>query len=404
MSDPTSHIRAVTTVEPRAGVPIPVFAASVEQVESVPSRPGFFRRVCGFIGSVSEWLFGAAALVLGLSILAALPLAQFLTLGYLLEAGGRVARSGRLRDGFIGVRQSARLGSIALGCLLCWLPLWLLASLATSAQIIDPNGPIAQRWDVVLTVLGTLVGLHIAAACLRGGRLRSFFWPFNVLWLLGRLCRGGVYTQARDAVWDFVTALRLPYYFWLGLRGFAGAFVWLLLPLLLFGQANQKPGVGIVGGVLLAVVLLYVPFLQIRFARDNRFRALFELRAVRADFCQAPVAFAVAMFVTLLFALPLYALKIEMIPREVLFLESLVFLAFIFPARLLTGWAYGRASRREPPRHWCFRWTSRLLMLPMVAFYVFVLFFAQHLAWCGISSLYEQHAFLLPVPFTGMKD
>ena len=41
------------------------------------------------------------------TVLAALPVLQFLSLGYLLEAGGRVARSGRLREGFIGVRTAA---------------------------------------------------------------------------------------------------------------------------------------------------------------------------------------------------------------------------------------------------------------------------------------------------------
>jgi hypothetical protein len=79
-----------------------------------------------------------------------------------------------------------------------------------------------------------------------------------------------------------------------------------------------------------------------------------------------------------------------------------VFLGFIYPARVLTGWAYGRSLRREPPRHWFFRWTGRLAMLPVALFYVLVVFLSQYTAWRGIWSLYEQHAFLLPVPFLGM--
>jgi hypothetical protein len=35
-------------------------------------------------------------------------------------------------------------------------------------------------------------------------------------------------------------------------------------------------------------------------------------------------------------------------------------------------------------------------------FYVLVVFFAQYTSWGGVSSLYEQHAFLLPVPFFKM--
>ena len=67
------------------------------------------------VGSGADWLFGVFSLVLGLSILAALPLAQFLSLGYFLESSARVARTGRLRDGLIGVRRAARLGGVALG-------------------------------------------------------------------------------------------------------------------------------------------------------------------------------------------------------------------------------------------------------------------------------------------------
>jgi hypothetical protein len=71
-----------------------------------PSPWSLSRAVARGIASAVGWLFGVASLVLGLSILAALPLAQFLTLGYLLEASGRVARTGRFRDGLIGVASS----------------------------------------------------------------------------------------------------------------------------------------------------------------------------------------------------------------------------------------------------------------------------------------------------------
>ena len=53
---------------------------------------------CRGVASGSEWLFGVLSLLLGLSMLAALPVLQLLSLGYLLESSGRVARTGRLRD------------------------------------------------------------------------------------------------------------------------------------------------------------------------------------------------------------------------------------------------------------------------------------------------------------------
>src|SRR5206468_3828051 len=144
-----------------------------------------------------------------------------------------------------------------------------------------------------------------------------------------------------------------------------------------------------------------LPFLQMRFAAEGRLAALFEYRAVRERFRRAPWAFACALLLTLASAVPLYLLKIEMIPRETVWLPSLVFLGFIFPTRVLTGWAYARAARQEQPRHWVFRAMGRLVMLPTVAFYALFVFLSQYTAWNGIGSLYEQHAFLVPVPFLG---
>ncbi len=105
---------------------------------------------------------------------------------------------------------------------------------------------------------------------------------------------------------------------------------------------------------------------------------------------------------TLLFALPLYLFKIEIVPEEAAWLPGLIFIAFIFPARLLTGWSMGRAAKRRVPRHWFFRWTGRLPLIPAAGFYVVIVFFTQYTSWNGVWSLYEQHAFLLPVPFFEM--
>jgi len=349
-----------------------------------------------------EWLFGVITLLVGLSVLAATPVLQFLSLGYLLEASGRIARTGRIRDGFIGVRRAARMGDIVLGAWLVLLPLRLIATLARSARIIDPEGEVARQWNTALLVLTILMAVHVIAAVSRGGRLRYFFWPFNPIWLARRLWRGGYFAESRDAFWDFVTALRLPYYFWLGVRGFVGAMAWLVLPVTLLAVGSRAPIFDLPGTLLLGIVLLYVPFLQAHFAADNRFRAYFEVGAVRRQFKRAPWAFAVAFLVTLLFAVPLYLLKIEMIPREAAWLPSLVFIVFMFPARLLMGWALGRARRRATARHWFFRWTGRLSMLPVAAVYVLIVFFSQYVSWHGVWSLYEQHAFLLPVPFFSM--
>jgi len=384
----------------------PVVQPAGSTPQSVANPLVLIRSCVRIIYSIGEWLFGFAILMIGLSVLAAMPVLQFLSLGYLLEAGGRVARTGRLRDGFIGVRLAARLGGLVLGCWLVLLPLRFVSDLAYSAQIIDPGGRAAAAWRIGLFVLMGLCGLHIGIACARGGRLRYFVWPFNFVWVIRRFLRGGYYAEARDAVWDTARSLRLPYYFSLGLRGFLGAFAWLALPvtLLALGRLSTPlaPLVGLFGALLLTLVLIYLPFLQMRLAMKNRLSAVFEIREVRRNFQSAPWAFAVSFVATLLFALPLYLLKIEMVPREAAWLPSLVFITFIFPARLLTGWALGLAIHRAAPRHWFFRWTGRLPFVPIAGLYVLIVFFTQYTSWNGVWSLYEQHAFLVPVPFFGM--
>jgi hypothetical protein len=413
----------------------------------------------GFCSAV-EWLFGVLSLMIGLSLLATLPILQFLSLGYLLEVSGRVARSGRLRDGFIGVPVAARAGSVVLGTWLMLWPLRIVSNLWYASHLIDPGGPVTFRWRVALMVLTVLIVGHVIAAWYCGGRLRHFFWPLLAppllaAWILrwvissellrpivrpvlgsvsprlladvtrmpplttwfppailwAGLRRGRMYVEARDAVWGFITRLQLPQYFWLGLRGFAGALAWLFVPILLIiGATTLPPGPAVlsalVGVPLLMLVLVPLPMLQAHFAAEKRMAAMFEIAEVVRMFFRAPIAFWCALFVTLLFALPLYLLKVELTAREVAWLPSLIFVVFIYPARLLSGWAVGRARRRQRPTHGFWNVSLSLLStfaaVPVVAMYVFVLFLTRYTSWYGVWSLFEQHAFLLPVPFLNL--
>lgn len=362
-----------------------------------------FARLLRGIASAAEWLFGLGSLLVGLSTLAALPILQFLSLGYLLESSARVARSGRLRDGFIGVRRAARIGGMAAGFWLATVPAWLVGSIARSAQLIDPASRAARGWRVGLFLVVGLTVFHVLAACARGGRLRHFLWPFgHPIWLIRRARAGGLYAESRDAFWAALIALRLPYYFRLGFVGFLGTLAWLIVPAVLVASGGRWPIVGFLGALLLAVVVPFLPFLQIRYALEGRLSALFSRRAIRDRFRRAPWAFAFSLMVLLLAAIPLYLLKIEMIPREAAWLPSLVFVLFLAPARLLTGWAYARSGRRERPSHWSFRLLGRLAIVPAAALYVLIVFLAQYTSWGGTATLYDQHAFLLPVPFLQM--
>ncbi len=338
-------------------------------------------------------------LVIGLAALTVVPVAQFLSLGYLIEAAARVARSGRLRDGLIGVRHAARLGTIVVGCWLWLLPVRFVGSLVASANLIDPSGPVAQGWRGAWTALIGLVVVHLIASCARGGRVRDFAWPPGSFRWLTR--RGWSYVRSRDATCDFVASLRLPYYLRLGALGFAGSMVWLVVPTTLLILGRRAPILGLVGGLMLVVVATMLPFLQIRFALAGRFAAFRDVRAVRERFRRAPWAFTVAFLITVLAAVPLYLLKIEIMPREIAGFSSILFVGFLFPARVACGWAYARGSFRMTPSHWSFRWSGRVGMLAVGVAYVGIVFLTQTTSWTGSWSLYEQHAFTIPVPFLG---
>src|SRR5579883_412498 len=360
-----------------------------------PRRRGaFLSRLVGRVArgllSAAEWLFGLASLLVGLSTLAALPIVQFLSLGYFLESSARVARTGRLRDGFIGVRRAARVGGLAAGIWLATVPAWVIGTLAQSAELIDPGGPAARGWRIALVAVVGLTLFHVLAACARGGRLRHFLWPFgHPFWLVRRLREGSLYAEARDGLWAFLAALRLPHYFRLGLIGFLGTLAWLIVPAVLISAGGRVPLLGFLGALILASVVPFLPFLQVRYAVEGRAAALFSRRAIRERFRRAPWAFAFSLMVLLVASIPLYLLKIEMIPREAAWLPSLVFVVFLAPARLLIGWAYARSGRRDRPSHWFFRLLGRLAIIPVAAFYVLIVFLSQYTSWGGVASLYE---------------
>jgi len=387
-----------------------VMAIGGDRENSIERSRSRARRWVSVPVAILSWLFGLASLLVGLALMATIPVLQLLSLGYLLEAGGRVARSGRLRDGLIGFSQARRLGSIVAGTWISFLPVRFISSMWYSAQLVDPTSDKTLNWRIALCVVTVVVALHVVWAWNRGGRLRHFLWPAPVRfvrWMGGR----GQYSAARDALWQFVGSLHLPYLFWLGWRGFLGAMIWLTVPILLFiGATTLEAGPAMISGLLgsltLGLVVLHLPFLQLRFAASGNWKDLFRWRNVVRGFFRAPLAAWAALFLTLLFALPLYLLKIELTPREVALLPSLVFVVFMLPARLITGWAVYRCSRPRTDRwKWLRRGlcgTSMLAAIPVIGFYLVAVFLTRYTSWYGVWSMFEQHAFLVPVPFLGM--
>src|SRR5262249_53323384 len=145
------------------------------------------RFLFAWLARAIRFLFGVASLILLLALIAAIPIVNFLALGYLLEVEGRVARSGRLRDAFPLIDVAPRLGSIALGVWLWIFPLRLLAHAAADARLIDPGSRSDNVLHVLVRGLAVAIGVHVCLALARGGDLGAFFRPIrNARWLRAR--------------------------------------------------------------------------------------------------------------------------------------------------------------------------------------------------------------------------
>jgi hypothetical protein len=394
-------------VELAAPSPAPLELAEFDTEGRPPPFPHLLRHPLRAMAWVIRTAFGLASLILLLAVLAAIPIVNFLALGYLLEVEARLARTGKLRNAFPLLGLAPRIGAIALGTWLWVWPLRLLSGAAADARLIDPGSAADRNLHVLTFLAWALITAHLCLALARGGTLGCFFRPIkNVRWLRARLRSGDYFATAGGHVRDFVSRLRLRHHFWLGLRGFLGAFLWLLVPTLMYAAARKSEGgpvlITMLGGALLVLVFAWAPFLQAHFAAQNRWGAYRDLGTVRDLFRHAPIAWLLAVIVVYVLALPLYLFQIVTPPADAMWGITLVFIASIYPARVVTGWAYHRAARkrREGRRSWFVtRLGVRLLMLPLIASYVFLLFFTQFIGEEGKLTLFHHHAFLLPWPF-----
>jgi len=351
------------------------------------------------IGRFIDALFGAVSAVFLLAALATVPVLQFFALGYLLNAARRFATTGRLREAFVGVREASRIGQLVLGVWLVSLLPRLVVSLRQDALLIDPGAPQAKALAIMTVIVTVGVGWVSLVAVSQGGQIQHFFRPLRAtLRLVADVRKGGFVERTRDRLSRFVEPLQLGQTFSLGLRGYLGAMIWLALPTTLIALGRKGPA-AVLGGLLLVIVVLHLPFLQIHFAVHGRLRQMFDLRAIRDGYRRAPVAYSLALLSTLLLAVPLYLLKVELVPRDALWLPAAVFVLTIFPTKLLTAWAYHRGERRPNPCHPILVWGMRPVMVAVAALYAFAVFLSQYTGWHGILGLYEHHAFLLPVPF-----
>lgn len=358
------------------------------------------------------WLFcrglDLVSLMVLLAVVAAIPIVQLASLGYLLEAAGNLARGKPWRSAFPGLQLAGRIGTFFLLAGLLWLPVFLVTDLAYSAQLLQPDSATARGWRFAAFALTFAWVVHFAWSAMRGGRWWHVLWPAPVAFFR-RIWRPTTWRQASDHLYETVAGLQFPRLWWLGARAAAAALLCVAVPVSMMivglrAEEVQAAGlVGLLGAFGMVLVMLYLPFGQIQMAMTNRFTAAFNWRSVRRRFRYAPLAHALAILALCALCLPLYLLRIEATPAELVWAPSLVFVAFMFPAKLLLGAAMGYAeSRRDrrlrKPRSWWLRWPSRVLALASVLIYVGALYVAQLVAGQGVLVMYFQHALLVPAP------
>lgn len=344
--------------------------------------------------------FGAVGLLAGLATLAMIPVLQFMTLGWLLEAEGRVGRGGGLRGALPGLAKVARIGSAIIGCLIVSLPFLLLRGYRLDALLLDPASSLSASLGTAQLVVGLLTAAYaLLAIGAGGGKLNTFLRPIhNLGWLADRIQDRASPAEAWRSGVEFLRDCRLPYYLSLGTRGFVAAGIWLAIPTALLVLGGKVPPVALLGLLALIVVIPYVVVAQARLAAEDDFGAAFRLGEIRRRAHRAPLATAIAVVATLGLALPLYLFKIELLPRDALWLPAVFFVVALLPGRLLAGWAHARGARtgRAP---WLLRLIGLGVTVPAAGVYVFFVFVSQYFSWSGAASLFAHHAFLLPVAF-----
>jgi hypothetical protein len=386
---------------------------STEQTPATPPRTTF-QHLKSFVGRTLHYTIVTPArllcLVTLLGALSVIPMVQLAVLGYMLEISGRLARGERFRDSLILLPEAGRLGLAALAIYLWTLPIQLLGYYAYAAELIEPGNPRTFGLRTGAIVVVAIAFGHVTWALTRGGKLSHYLWPQPIRFLKNAW-RPSFWSATSDRLWEFLVSLHAPRLLWLGFRGAIGSLAWIILPALILigatrnGETGLAGFIGFVGLLMMGFVVMYLPMLQVQFAADNRLRSMFAWRTVRRNFRNAPIAFWLGTTATLVLAIPLYLLKIEATPREVVWLTSLVFVAFMLPAHLVTGWATRRALHREAGTRWwhrVVRWNFRLLTLPIVFFYLFIVYLSQLTSWDGLATWIQQHAFLVPVPYVGV--
>ena len=384
---------------------------SPESAADCPLGPGPFpgiRRPFRSLWWLFHVLLGMGFLLPLLAGLAAVPALSLFSLGFMLDAEARVGRSGRFRDGFPLLPVSTRVGTIGFMVFLFLIPIMMVsASAADQAVLSRLSGSGRSGLLTGKVVLQFVVFGHLLLAIANGGSFACFLRPVrNVQRLRSRL-KSGEFTATVNEWSDYLIRIFRPWHhFKTALRGAIGALCWLTIPPALLGVASssphQEPGgpalVSILGGLLLIPVAAWLPLLQCHQAATERFSAIFDVGQVRKIICRVPVRWAIATVLMYGLAVPLYLSKVVLPPGDAFWLFTPLFIVVIYPTRILMGWVYGRGMQATDDARRIIRWPAKVFMVPLLALYSLILFSLPLISEAGPKAMFENHAFLLPVP------
>jgi hypothetical protein len=355
-----------------------------------------------------EALVGIICLLTLLALAATIPGLNLLTLGYLIEVQGRVARTGKLRDGLPLLPAARRAGLVMLWIALLLVPVRWLAGAASDAWLISPGS--AQAWlrAAGLLVVSLLVTAHLLLAIARGGGFWCFLRPLkNILWFRAQLSGGTYWVRATRELSGFLASLQIVHHVRLAAFAYVGIVLWVAIPTAMFTTVTDVDGpwqrpLTLAGGLCLVPLLMWLPFLQTRFVAEGRFRAFFELGPIRELFRHAPFTLSLTVIVLYVTAfVPLFYIakwKANVPPHETTWDVMLVFLVTIYPAKVMLGWSYHRATRGgDAWRSW--QWANCLLATAATCGYVYLLFVGQTSGQLGHRPVWQHYALLLPLPW-----
>ncbi len=378
---------------------------------TIPLGPGEFPGLRKPFRSL-WWLFhvllGIGFLLPLMAGLAAIPGLSLLALGVMLAAQAQVAQSGRLRDGFPLLPISTRIGTIGFMIGLFLIPIIMASSIAGGQQVVTQLSGVSQNGFSTLTVvLQVIISVHLLLAIANGGSFACFLRPIRNIRRLLKRVRSNDFAPAVNLWTERLATISQPWHhFLLAVKAVIGALCWLTIPTVLLGMSStsphENPGfpgiLSFVGGVLMIPVAAWLPLLQVHQATTGRFKAIFEVRVVREIICRVPVRWAIATILLYALAIPLYLSKVVLPPADAYWLFTPLFILVIYPTRLLIGWVYGTGIHKEHRASRLIRWPAKVFMVPLLGLYGLILFAVPLISEAGPKAMFENHAFLLPVP------